>query len=97
MRQIGAVIDYGASEVRVPLLNDVTKFPITVRPPARTTPGVEQHGHISRKLTFMALPQIEGLLKVMAAFNPYIPWLPHACQLAKNLNASAVTTIPPLV
>ena len=43
MRQIGAVIDYGAKEVRVPLLDDVTKFPITFRAPVRTTPGVANH------------------------------------------------------
>ena len=32
MKQIGAVIDYGASQIRVPLLNAITKFPNRLSP-----------------------------------------------------------------
>ena len=39
MKQIGAVIDYGASQIRVPLLNDITKFPIVFRPPTKSVPS----------------------------------------------------------
>jgi hypothetical protein len=98
MRRIGAVIDYGAKEVRVPLLDDVTRFPITFRSPVRTTPGVAQHlSQITQGAAFAALPQIEGLLRVMIAYNPASPWLPTARKLAKHLSASTVTHVPPSV
>ena len=38
MKKIGAVIDYGAAQIRVPLLNDITKFPIVFRPPTKSVP-----------------------------------------------------------
>lgn len=95
MRKIGAVIDYGANEVRVPLLDDVTKFPITFRAPVRTTPGVANHvQQISHNAAFAALPQIEGLLHVMMAYNPRSPWLPTARKLARALSESTVTPLP---
>ena len=43
MRQTGAVIDYGTKEVCVPMLDNVTKFPIAFRAPVCTTPGVANH------------------------------------------------------
>jgi hypothetical protein len=95
MRQIGAVIDYGASEFRVPLLNDVTKFPIAYRSPTRKIPSVNEHvHHLSRKSAFLALPHIEGLLKVMTVYNPQSPWLPAARQLAMKMSASSMTSRP---
>ena len=43
--------------VRVPMLDDVTKFPITFRAPARTTLGVTQHvKQITHNTAFAALP-----------------------------------------
>ena len=95
MRQIGAVIDYGAKEVRVPMLDNVTKFPITFRAPVRTTPGVANHvKQITHNAAFAALLQIEGLLRVMVAYNPRSPWLPTARKLVRALGESTVTPLP---
>ena len=44
----------------------------------------------------MALNNIEGLLSVMTAFNPNIPWLGSAHTMVCILQASAATVLPPI-
>ena len=98
MRHIGAVIDYDAKKVHVPMLDNVTQFPITFRAHVRTTPGVANHvTQITHNTAFAVLPQIEGLLRVMVTYNPRSPWLPTARKLAKALSKSMVTPVPPSV
>jgi len=95
MRQIGAVIDYGTSKCCVPLLNDITKFPIAYRSPTRAIPPVSEHSHhLDRKSAFLALPQIEGLLKVMTVYDSKSPWLAAARQMALKMSASSMTPLP---
>ena len=95
MQQIGAVIDYGASEFCVPLLNDVTKFPIAYRSPTRAIPPVSEHSHhLDRKSAFLALPQIEELLKVMTVYDSKSPWLAAARHMAMKMSASLMTPLP---
>ena len=96
MRQINPVVDYDAKEVHVPMLVDVIKFPITFRDPVCTTPGVANHvKHITHNAAFAALPQSEGLLRVVVAYNPRSPWLPTVCKVAKALSRLTMTPLPP--
>ena len=44
----------------------------------------------------MALPNIEGFLSVMTAFNPNSPWLGSARDMVHILQASAATGLPPI-
>ena len=95
MKQIGAVIDNRASQIRVPLLNDITKLPIVFRPPTKSVPSTTLANQSNQKAAFMSLPNINGLVSVMTTFNPKSPWLGHARQLANNICAYAATGIPP--
>ena len=73
MKGINAVIDYGAAKIRVPLQDDIQKFPMVLRPPTKSVPLVNDRNRNNRKAAFMALPNIEGLVAVMTAFNPKSP------------------------
>ena len=73
MNQIGAVINYGASKIRVPLMNGITKFLIVFCPPTKSVPSTTLENEPNHKAAFMALPNIEGLVAVMTAFNPKSP------------------------
>ena len=89
------IIDYGASEFRVPSFNDITKFLIAYCSPTRAIPSAWEHGHhLSRKSAFLALPQIERFLTVMSVYNPKSSWLPAARHLAMKMSASSMTSHP---
>lgn len=97
MKKLGAVLDYGSQELRVPLMNETKKFPISYLPPARTCPAVKidtsvRFGYsISPKQAFEQLPAMEGLLCVMSAFNSGSRLLPHARKYVKSLRSTAST------
>ena len=60
-----------------------------------TIPPVSEHSHhLSRKSVFLALPQIEGLLKVMTVYDSKSPWLAAARQMAMKMSASSMTPLP---
>ena len=77
MKQIGAVINYGAAQIRVPLLNDITKFPIVFRPPTKSVPSylisATLANQSNQKAAFVSFPNIYGLVSVMTVLNPKIP------------------------
>ena len=76
MNQIGDVIDYEANQLRVPLQDDLYNFRLTYRASQNSVPSPDVRS--SHEIAFMELPKIEGLLSVMTAFNPNIPWLGSA-------------------
>ena len=94
MKQIGAVLDYGTNQLRVPLQDDLHNFRLTYRAPQKSVPSPDLRS--SHEIAFMALPNIEGLLSVMTAFNYNSPWLGSACDMVRILQASAATGLPPI-
>ena len=94
MKQIGAVLDYGASQLCLPLQDDLHNCRLTCRAPQKSVPSLDLRS--SHDISFMALPKIEGLLPVMTAFNPYSPWLGSTCDMVCILQASAATGLPPI-
>ena len=95
MKRLGAVLDYGAHELRVPLMNGRKRFPISYLPPAKTCPAVNNAVPFglsySPKQAFEQLPAMESLLCVMSAFNPGSRLIPHARKYVKSLRSNAST------
>ena len=87
MKQIGAILDYGANQLRVPLQDDYHNLRITYRTPHKYVPSPDLCS--SHEIDFMALPKIEGLLSVMSVFNPNIPWLVSARNMVRILQSVA--------
>ena len=85
MEQIGAVIGYGANQLHVPLQDDYDNFRLTYRAPHKSFPSPDIC--ISHEIVFMTLPNIEGLLSVITAFNPNSPCLGSACDMVRILQA----------
>ena len=68
MKRIGAVLDYGANKLRVPLQDDPHHFRLTYHSPQNSFPS--PYLSSSHEILFMLLPNIEGLLSVMTYLNP---------------------------
>ena len=94
MKHIVDVLDNGANQLFVPLQDDIHIFRIIYRAPQKSVPY--PYLHISHDIAFMALPNIEGLLSVMADFNPNIPWIGSARDMLRIIQASAATRLPPI-
>ena len=71
MKQIGAVLDYGANQLCVPLKDDLHNFSLTYRAPQKSLLYLDLRS--SHEIAFMAIPNIERLLSVVTAFNPDSP------------------------
>ena len=94
MKQIGAILDYGENQLRVPLQDDHHNFRLTYRTSQNSVPSPDLR--IFHDIAFMALTKIEGSLSVITAFNPNIPWLGSARDMVRILQASAATGLPPI-
>ena len=94
MKYIGAVIGYGANQLHVTLQDDSHNFRLTYRAPQKSV----SYPYLCRShdIDFMALPNIEGLLSVMTAFNPNSPWIGSARDMVCIIQASAATGLPPV-
>ena len=92
MKHIGAVLDYGTNQLRVPLQDDLHNFSITYRSPHKSVPSTDLCR--SHYIAFMEIPKIEGLLSVMTAFKPNSPWLGSARYMVRILQESAATGLP---
>ena len=77
LKNIGAALDYGTQEFRVPMHDDTTTFPITYRHPVKNviSDTLTKSPH---QVTYSALSNIEGLVCGMVAYNPESPWLEDA-------------------
>ena len=61
----------------------------------RVIPSVSEHSHhLSQKSALLALPQIEGLLRVMTVYDLKSPWLAAARHMAMTISASSMTPLP---
>ena len=94
MKQIGAVLDYGANQLRVSLQDDYHNLTITYRTPQKYVPSPDLRS--SHEIDFMTLPKIEGLLSVTTVFNPNIPWIGSARNMVCILQSLAATGPPPI-
>ena len=94
MKQIVAVLDYGAKQLRGPLQDDLCNFRLAYRVPQKNFPSPDLRG--SHEISIMALPKIEVFLSVMTAFNPNSPWLGSDRDMVCILQASSATGLPPI-
>ena len=91
LKTIGAVMDYGKKEIRLPFYtdnNDVTSFPMLFQRPKRSVPpttlGTSRH-----QAAFNALPKVEGLITIMKEYNPKSVWMGYASDYAQCLRFAA--------
>ena len=91
MKHIESVLDYGANQLRVTLQDDLHNFRLTYRAPQKYFPSPDLSN--SHEIAFMALPNIEGLISVITAFKPNIPWLGSALCMVCIFQSSADTGI----
>ena len=94
MHQIGDVLDYGANQLRVPLQDDIHNFKLTYCEPQKSVQYTDLRS--SHKIAFMELPNIEGVISVMTAFNTNSHWLGSAHDMVRILQASSATGLPPI-
>jgi len=91
LKTIGAVLDYGRKEIRLPFFtedDDITIFPMMFQRPKRSVPpttlGTSRH-----QAAFSALPKVEGLIQIMKKYNPNSVWMGYACDYAQCLRFAA--------
>ena len=96
LKTVGAVLDYAARELRVPMHDDLTVFPIIYRHPVKNVPS-DTLARSPHQAAHSALPNtnIEGLLRCMVAHNPKSPWLEDARAMVTQLRSTASTARPP--
>ena len=98
LKTIGAVMDYGKKEIRLPFYtdnDDVTSFPMMFQRPVRSVPPTNL-GPSRHQAAFGALPKVDGLITIMEKYNPNSVWMGYACDYAQCLRyaASAHPTAP---
>lgn len=96
MKRIGAVVDYGASVMHLPLFEDIKEFPLIFCHPQQLapTPTMRSNTHLS---AFTMLPTMEGLVHIMHAYHPDSPNLHRDTTLFGTLRKASATEIPPAI
>ena len=91
LKTIGALLDYGKKEIRLPFTtadDDITSFPMIFQRPKRSVPpttlGTSRH-----QAAFNALPKVEGLVAIMKKYNPKSVWMGYACDYVQCLRFAA--------
>jgi hypothetical protein len=86
MKGMGAIMDYGSNELRVPLHDDIHKFPLIFRSPMKNVPSLDKRSTHER--AFTCLPKITSLVTCISKYNPTSQWLGTARGFLHALQAS---------
>ena len=73
LKGISVVVDYEASQLRVPMIGDTKAVPITYRKPLKKVPATSIVDGSARYSAFMTLPKIDALIAVMTMHDPASP------------------------